>query len=118
MGELVLFSWLTITDQDSIKDGLRRTLPYLLDNRQNPRLRIIVSIGTDAQIDLFIRCVLAVRPHQTEERVLGCLRDVGGGEDRRRRRRRHDVLRDGGKTLTGGRECAGTGTGTGTGTDS
>ena len=90
--------------------------PHLLDNRQNPRLRIIISVCANAQVDFLIRRVLAVRPHQAEERVLGCLWDIGGGEERRAGGcRRHHVLSDGRQTLAGRRE--GTGSGIGTGTD-
>ena len=67
---------------------------HLLNNRQNPRLRIIIPISPNAQIDLLRILILPISSHEPEQRVLrrlgddvrregrwvahfGCLRDVG-----------------------------------------
>ena len=55
---------------------------YLLDNRQDPRLRGIISVGADAQVDLLGRSVLAVLCHQPKKRVFRSLRNGIREEDR------------------------------------
>jgi len=80
---------------------------HLLDNRENPGLRIIVPICSDSlavkrsatvtqpprdrwtreaiatyQINLVRALIGLVGPHQPEKRILGCLRDRIGGEAR------------------------------------
>jgi hypothetical protein len=42
---------------------------HLLDNRQNPGLRIIVAVGTDAKIDLVLERVRLVGSDKAEQRV-------------------------------------------------
>lgn len=53
---------------------------YLLDHRQDPRLRIVVSISSNAEIYLFGLGVSSISGHEAKERILGCLRDGIGGE--------------------------------------
>lgn len=45
-------------------------ITYLLHNRQNPRLRIIVPVGTNAQINLVLGGILAIGLHETEQGIL------------------------------------------------
>ena len=60
---------------------------YLLDDRQNPWLSIVVPVCTNAQVDLLVKAIFAIRGHQAEERVFGGLRydilredgDIGAG---------------------------------------
>lgn len=60
---------------------------YLLDDRQYPRLSTVVSVCTNAQVNLLVKAILAICGHQAEERVFGGLRydilredgGVGGG---------------------------------------
>jgi hypothetical protein len=44
-------------------------LTYLLDNRQNPGLRIIIAIGTDTEVDLVLERVRFVCSDKAEQRV-------------------------------------------------
>lgn len=53
---------------------------YLLDYGQDPGLCIIVSVGSNAQVDLLGVVVAAVGGHQSEERVFGRLGDDIGVE--------------------------------------
>lgn len=56
---------------------------YLLHDRQDPGLRIVVAVSADAQVDLLIGGVFAIGLHQTEKRVLGGSGHGGRGEDGR-----------------------------------
>lgn len=47
----------------------------LLDHRQDPGLRIVVPVGSNAQVDLVGIRVAAVGGHQPKERVFWRLRD-------------------------------------------
>lgn len=71
---------------------------HLSHHRQNPRLRIVVSVGAYTEINFPIRSVLTKRSGQSKERILGCFgNDIGienGGIDRA-----HDLRRDGQKTI-------------------
>lgn len=71
---------------------------HLSHHRQNPRLRIVVSVGAYTEINFPIRSVLTKRFGQSKERILGCFgNDIGienGGIDRA-----HDLRRDGQKTI-------------------
>jgi hypothetical protein len=57
------------------------TTTHLLHHGQNPRLSVVVSVSSNAQVDLLRGAVLAVCGHQAEQRILG--------------RERHDILREG-----------------------
>jgi hypothetical protein len=46
----------------------------LLDHWQDPRLPIVVSISSNAQIDLLLKTIRTVRSHETEQRILRRLR--------------------------------------------
>lgn len=59
----------------------KRTEPYLLHNRQNPRLRIVIPVRADAQVDLLLGGILAIGLHQTKERVFGGGRHSGRSKD-------------------------------------
>lgn len=50
-----------------VLENVQRT--YLLHNRQNPWLRVVVPIGSDAQVDLLVRGVGAVGGDQAKERT-------------------------------------------------
>lgn len=58
---------------------------YLLDHGQHPWLRIVVSVGSNTQIDLLRIRVSAVGGHQAKERVLWSLRADICAERRGRR---------------------------------
>lgn len=47
---------------------------HLLDNRQDPGLCIVISVGSNAQVDLFWVSVAAIGGHQPKERVFWRLR--------------------------------------------
>ena len=64
----------------------------LFDHGQHPWFRIIISVGANAQIDLLVRRVLAVRRHQAEQGVFRCLRDDIFREDGDWTGRTHDVV--------------------------
>ena len=49
---------------------------YLLDHRQNPGFRVVVSVGANAQVNFLWRVIPSVSSHQAEERVLWGLRDL------------------------------------------
>ena len=66
--------------------------PDLSDDWQNPGLCIIVSVSSNAQVDFFVRGVLAVSCHQAEEWVFGSQRYDIGGKDGRGSCRTHDVI--------------------------
>ncbi len=53
---------------------------YFPDNRQDPRLRIIVPVGSDTQVDLFIKTILPVCSHKPEERIFRSLGHNISGE--------------------------------------
>lgn len=44
---------------------------YLLDNRENPRLRVVVAVGTNTQINLLIGGVFAIGLHKAKQRIFG-----------------------------------------------
>ena len=46
---------------------------YLLDDRQHPRLCVVVSVSPNTQVDLHLKAILSVRTHQAKERIFGCL---------------------------------------------
>lgn len=57
---------------------------YLLDDRQHPWLRIVVTVCSNAQVNFLWIRVSAISGHQSEERVFWCLRahivgEGGGG---------------------------------------
>jgi hypothetical protein len=58
----------------SVNDSSQASVvAYLLDYRQQPRLRIVVAIRTDAQVDLLVGLVFAVGSHEAEQRIFGGL---------------------------------------------
>lgn len=69
----------------------RLSKTYLLHDGQNPRLRIVVPVSTDAQIDLLVGGVFTIGFHQAKERVFGGRGDGGRGEDGRITVGTHDV---------------------------
>ena len=48
---------------------------HLLDHWQDPGFGIVVSVSSNAQVDLLLEVVFSVRSHEPEERVFGRLRD-------------------------------------------
>ena len=56
----------------------------LLDNRQHPRLRIIITISTNDQIDLLVGWILTISLGEAKERVLRRRGDDRSREDGRR----------------------------------
>lgn len=56
-------------------------ITYLSDNRKHPWLSIVVSVGTDPQINLPLAGVSAEGSHKTEQGVLWGLRDEVVGEE-------------------------------------
>ena len=52
----------------------------LLHNRENPGLCVVVAVGTNTEIDLLIRGVLAIGLHQTKQRIFGRSSHSGCGE--------------------------------------
>jgi len=80
----------------------RRTavITYLFDNRQHPRLCIVISVGPNTEINLLIESILPISGHQPEQRVVWGLRHIvrqkGCG------RRRCHMVCDGGKSDFGG----------------
>lgn len=79
-------------------------LSYLLNNRQNPRLRIIIPISTDAQINFLVRGILTVGAHQSEEGIFWGSGDSVGREDGGGGGGSHDVGSDGAETVA---SCSG-----------
>lgn len=63
---------------------------YLLHDGQNPGFRIIVTVGTNAQINFLVRRVLTKSLHETEERIFGGSSHIGRGKNRGTRGT-HDV---------------------------
>ena len=55
--------------------GLPRQYTHQLDNRQNPRLRVVISVGSNAQIDLLGVFIATEGRHQPEQRVFRRLGD-------------------------------------------
>lgn len=55
---------------------------YLLDDRQDPRLCVVVSVGTNAQVYLFGVRVSSVGCHETEQGIFRSLRAGIGLEPR------------------------------------
>lgn len=53
--------------------GLGRT--HLLDHGQDPGLRVVVAVRSNAQVDLVWVLVAAERGHQPEERIFWGLRN-------------------------------------------
>jgi hypothetical protein len=47
---------------------------YLLNNWQNPRLRVVVSVRTNTQVDFFVKSISSESCHQPEEGIFGSLR--------------------------------------------
>ena len=54
---------------------------HLSDYGQDPRLRVVVSVGADSEVDLLIGRVEAICSRETEERILGGLGDYPSCED-------------------------------------
>lgn len=65
---------------------MKKVIAYASDYRQDPWFGIIISICSDAQVDLLVKRVFLVRGHKAEERVFGCMgydvRTEGAGADR------------------------------------
>jgi len=68
-----------------------RIQTHLLHDRQNPRLRVVITVSADAQVNLLIGGIFAIGLHQAKERVLGGRRDGSRGEDRGGTVGTHDV---------------------------
>lgn len=58
-----------------------RIRTHLLHDRQNPGLRIVITVSADAQVNLLIGGVFAIGLHQAKKRVLGGRGDGSRGED-------------------------------------
>ena len=54
---------------------------YLLDDGQDPGLCIVVSVSSNAQVDLLVEGVGLVGGHEAKQRVLGCLRHNIGSKN-------------------------------------
>lgn len=82
----------------------RHSETNLLHDGKNPRLRVVVAISSDDQIDLLVRGVLAISLGEAEEGILRGRGHDGGGKDGGAGRT-HDVRGDRGKTgFRGGNE--------------
>lgn len=71
---------------------------YLLHDRQNPGLCVVIPVCANAQVDLFLGGILAEGLHQTEQRIFGGGSDIGRSKDRRTGGT-HDVLRERSETV-------------------
>jgi hypothetical protein len=78
------------------RSGLSYLLPdtskthgaHLLDNRQNPRLRIIIPVRPNAQVYFFRICIRFICCHKAEEWIFRRLGDDVAGK----RRSRHGAV--------------------------
>ena len=68
-----------------------RIRTHLLHDRQNPGLRIVITVSADAQVNLLIGGVFAIGLHQAKERIFGGRGDGGRSEDGRIAVGTHDV---------------------------
>lgn len=89
--EMGRYSWLRLgsfrkissawSSYEGLLSDVESILTDLLNDRQHPRLRIVVSVRSNTQVDLLLTAILSVCVHQAKEGIFWCLRHALRGED-------------------------------------